>query len=64
MSGLMYIGIDAMAAKFCVIVDNNHGNQRLYLWFPFQLHDGGSGHRFIDGSGLSVGCFLCFIIVR
>ena len=24
MRGLLYIGTDAMAAKFCVIVDNNH----------------------------------------
>ena len=53
-----------MAAKFCVVVDNNHDNHRLYLWFPFQLHDGGSEHRLIDGPGLSVGRFLCFIIVR
>ena len=48
----------------CLIVDNNHGNHRLYPWFSFQLHDGGSGHRLIDSSGLSVGRFLFFIIVR
>ena len=40
----------------------NHG---LYLWFPLQLHDGGSGLRLNDGPGVklrSVGWCLMLVV--